>query len=94
MLGRRLTAHGDTRFDTGLVSEGSSPSTAAKLGEEMPTKQTPKSCSCSQCRRGKHTRSGRALIRYDERKFRHGCKIALKKGAEEIGIVPIGNYYD
>ena len=60
----------------------------------MSTKQTPKSCSCNQCLRGKHTKAGHKLMKHDERAFRHEAKIALNKGAEEIGIAPKGNYYD
>ena len=57
-------------------------------------KATPKSCSCSVCTRGKHTKSGHELMKYDERKFRHAAKIALKKGAEVFSPAPKGNYYD
>ena len=57
-------------------------------------KQTPKSCSCSQCKRGKHSKSGHKLMAYDERKFRHAQKIALAKGKNDISVAPIGNYYD
>ena len=60
----------------------------------MSQKQTPKSCSCGQCKRGKHSKSGRCLMKLDERAFRHNAKIALNKGAEDIGIAPKGNYYD
>jgi hypothetical protein len=56
-------------------------------------KSTPKSCSCNQCKRGKHG-GAKDLVRYDERKFRHAQKIALNKGVEEIQIAPKGNYYD
>lgn len=57
-------------------------------------KHTPKSCSCSMCRRGKHTKAGHAHMRADERKYRHNAKIALNKGAEVLFAAPIGNYYD
>jgi len=60
----------------------------------MSQKQTPKSCSCGQCTRGKHTKSGHELMKHDERAFRHEQKIALKKGAEDIAVAPVGNYYD
>ena len=60
----------------------------------MSQKQTPKSCSCLHCMRGKHTKSGHEMMKYDERAFRHKQKIALNKGAEDISVVPIGNYYD
>lgn len=56
-------------------------------------KATPKSCSCEQCKRGKHG-GAKKMVKADERKFRHNAKIALGKGAEVIGIAPKGNYYD
>jgi len=60
----------------------------------MSTKQTPKSCSCSQCKRGKHTASGHAMMKYDERSFRHAQKVALKKGTGNYSAAPCGHYYD
>lgn len=60
----------------------------------MPTKQTPKSCSCSMCRFGKHTKSGKKEMKADERSFRHNTKIIINKGEEVVGLAPIGNYYD
>lgn len=33
-------------------------------------------------------------MKHDERAFRHNAKIALNKGAEDVGIAPKGNYYD
>lgn len=59
----------------------------------MSNKCTPKSCSCEQCKRGKHG-GAKDMVRYDERKFRHKQKIALKKGKEDIAVAPIGSYYD
>lgn len=63
------------------------------------TKQTPKSCSCGQCRRGIHTPGGRFMRRADERAYRHNTKTVLhllsKDLDEEIfNSAPIGNYYD
>jgi hypothetical protein len=60
----------------------------------MNTKSTPKSCSCTQCTRGKHTKSGRQLMRLDERAFRHSQKQKIKKSSGDYEIAPIGNYYD
>jgi len=60
----------------------------------MSQKQTPKSCSCKTCTRGKHTKSGHELMKADERAFRHSQKIALAKGAEDVAVAPVGNYYD
>lgn len=64
------------------------------------TKQTPKSCSCNQCRRGIHTPGGRFMRKTDERSYRHNTKIALHKLGDEdldteiFNSAPIGNYYD
>lgn len=77
-----------------VESSNLSVGTNFSLGDYMATKQTAKSCSCGQCTRGKHTKSGHEMMRLDERKFRHNAKIALNKGAEDIGIAPKGNYYD
>lgn len=57
-------------------------------------KETPKSCSCGCCKRGKHSKYGKILVKYDERKFRHASKIKLNKGEEVVYASPIGNYYD
>ena len=59
-------------------------------------KATPKSCSCSACRRGK-SGGAKDIMKYDERKFRHAQKIALAKQDPDevvIGLAPKGNYYD
>ena len=63
------------------------------------TKQTPKSCSCGQCKRGIHTEGGRFMRRADERSYRHAAKQALDHLGEELdneifNSGPIGNYYD
>lgn len=63
------------------------------------TKHTPKSCSCSGCSRGKHSKWGREMLRIDERAYRHAAKISLTKLDEDyesrsILSAPIGNYYD
>lgn len=58
-------------------------------------KATPKSCSCRYCKRGKACKYGNAMMKYDERAFRHNSKIHLKKGNDEaVTPAPIGNYYD
>lgn len=68
-------------------------------------KQTPKSCSCQHCTRGKHTKAGHELMNYDERALRRAekCKLdyAVKHNynidlLEEVvnDVAPIGNYYD
>lgn len=58
-------------------------------------KQSPKSCSCSQCTRGKHTPAGHRLMKADEKSLRQKTRIALAKGEyENITPAPIGNYYD
>jgi hypothetical protein len=59
------------------------------------TKSTPKSCSCSQCRRGKHG-GAKDMVRADERAYRHNAKIKLNEFGEDAVLQsgPIGNYYD
>ena len=57
-------------------------------------KQTPKSCSCSMCRRGKATKTGHFYRKADERAYRHNAKIELLKGSEVIRTAPTGGYYD
>lgn len=56
-------------------------------------KMKPKSCSCIQCKRGKHG-GGRDILRYDERAYRHQTKIDLKRGRDTFLPGPMGNYYD
>lgn len=58
------------------------------------TKQTPKSCSCQQCQRGKHSANGHFFMKKVERAFRHAQKIALRLGRGGYSPAPIGNYFD
>lgn len=63
------------------------------------TKATPKSCSCSQCTRGKHTKGGHSMMKADERAYRHAAKISLTRLDQDyevsvIASAPKGNYYD
>jgi hypothetical protein len=60
----------------------------------MSQKQTPKSCSCQNCKRGKCTNSGKAEMKRDERAFRHNQKIALNKSNGDYSAAPVGGYYD
>lgn len=61
----------------------------------MSQKQTPKSCNCTQCRRGKHTKSGHFMMKCDERALRRKVKQMLQtEQFDNIPTVPIGNYYD
>lgn len=57
-------------------------------------KMTPKSCSCTQCRRGKSIRAQKILMKKQERSFRHMTKAALRKGSEDVMVAPYGNYTD
>lgn len=57
-------------------------------------KMTPKSCGCNSCRRGKSSKSGKAILKKAERGYRHGSKIALSKGSEDISSVPYSGYTD
>ncbi len=58
------------------------------------TKQKPKSCSCNACKRGKRTKSGKAVLKYAEKTYRHQTKINLVKGQENISFSPYGSYTD
>jgi hypothetical protein len=60
------------------------------------TKHTPKSCSCSQCTRGKHSAKGHVHMKADERAYRHAAKIALAQLEDDVILqsAPIGNFYD
>lgn len=57
----------------------------------MSQKQTPKSCSCSACRRGK---AGNDMVKLKERAFRHAQKISLSKSRGDYHSAPIGGYFD
>jgi predicted metal-binding protein len=59
-------------------------------------KGTVKSCSCTQCRRGKASKFGQCLMKSEERAARHAVKVALKKNPEEAVITPAhrGSYTD
>lgn len=57
-------------------------------------KQTPKSCSCDSCRRGKGSKTQKFYMKKEERSFRHESKIALKNGKEIFAAAPHGNYTD
>ena len=71
-------------------------------------KVSPKSCSCPNCTRGKHTERGHVLMKYDERRVRRAVNRELKNIVETLDttdedavlsanvetLVPIGNYYD
>ena len=58
------------------------------------TKAKPKSCSCRSCKNGKASNRGGALMKLDERAYRHGAKIDLMRGREVIASAPMGGYYD
>lgn len=58
------------------------------------SKHTPKSCSCSQCKRGKHSTHGHFIMKYDERAFRHNQKQRLNKSSGDYMSAPMGGYYD
>ena len=60
----------------------------------MSTKQTPKSCSCTQCKHGKCTKNGKKKMKLDERAFRHEQKTKLNKNDGNYDVAPMGGYYD
>lgn len=57
-------------------------------------KATPKSCSCSQCKRGRATKAGHFFRMKEEHAFRRATKVALLKGREDIPAAPHGSYTD
>jgi len=58
-------------------------------------KQTPKSCSCRNCLRGKHSPNGHFFMKALERGSRHAAKVALKKSEDPVlNPGPIGQYFD
>lgn len=68
-------------------------------------KLTPKSCSCTNCSRGKRSDGGHEMMKADERSLRHSQKNKLDFAVKHnynidsledlsIDLVPIGNYYD
>lgn len=62
------------------------------------TKQSPKSCSCSACRRGKGSRSGKQMMRLDQRSFRRYATMILLRwrdcGDDTPPAAPRGGHYD
>lgn len=65
------------------------------------TKVSPKSCSCQNCLRGKHTKAGHYMMKCDERANRRAVKNELDKlrgldynitYADGIGLVPKHEY--
>ena len=60
----------------------------------MSSKGTPKSCSCRSCRRGKGSKRGNAMMKQNERAFRHAQKVAINKSSGMYDVAPIGNYFD
>lgn len=51
-------------------------------------KGTVKSCSCTQCRRGKGSRKGQCLMKLEERAARHAVKVALRKQNPDEVVIP------
>lgn len=49
----------------------------------MGSKQTPKSCRCTQCLAGKRTDPGKEIMKKDERRHRHSANQALRQGKED-----------
>lgn len=59
------------------------------------TKQTPKSCSCYQCRRGKHSKVGHYLINKMQRALRAEWRDKGRKQEDPVlSSAPMGNYFD
>lgn len=67
------------------------------------SKTSPKSCSCTQCRRGKGSEPGKHRMKLDERAFRHAANAqtrlfpCLKGDLDDYDTpspAPKGNFYD
>jgi hypothetical protein len=64
------------------------------------TKQTPKSCSCAWCHRGKSSAAGHAMMKSDERNNRRFISALLRKIVndeeieDDIYRIHKGNFYD
>jgi hypothetical protein len=47
------------------------------------TKSKPKSCSCRQCKYARGRKGPNAMMKHEERAFRHNSKIAINLGKDE-----------
>ena len=59
----------------------------------MATKQTPKSCSCDQCKNSKSKKGVQKYMKLEERAFRHNQKIKLEKSDGDYEAAPHGDRY-
>lgn len=59
----------------------------------MPSKETPKSCSCHGCKASKGCKGVQIIMKKEERAFRHARKIALNKHGDSYFIAPRGGRY-
>jgi hypothetical protein len=59
-------------------------------------KATPKSCSCTQCRYGKASKGGKAMMKIAERAFRHAANFKVRHLLDDATplAAPRGGYYD
>jgi len=57
-------------------------------------KQTPKSCSCEQCRRGKSSKGGKYMINRMERSIRTIWRNQRLQLDPVVSPAPTGNYFD
>lgn len=57
-------------------------------------KQTPKSCSCKQCKRGKHSPYGRFLRNLMNRQLRNAWRKQRREEDPVTSPAPTGNYFD
>ena len=63
------------------------------LGDCMSQKQTPKSCSCCQCKASKGRKPVKHMMKLEERAFRHRQKVELSKSGGEYLAAPHGDRY-
>ncbi len=57
-------------------------------------KQTPKSCSCDSCKRGKHTKGGHYMMNRQERSIRTAWRNQRNTEDPVVSPAPAGRYFD
>jgi hypothetical protein len=60
----------------------------------MSAKQSPKSCSCDACKRGKGTKPGKYRMKRMERAMRTQWRNQRLQPEPEVAPAPMGNYFD
>lgn len=57
-------------------------------------KLAPKSCSCSQCKRGKASKAGKWLMNRMDRALRTAWRVQRLQPDPIVLPAPVGNYFD